>query len=84
MSGTSVSQALEDRFDTIRREELVRLNRKLKGLSDDHRRSIETVVDDVVRAIARVPAKVLGDTTPATLQALVDLFRLDVDPRHSA
>ena len=78
MSGGSVSRALQDRFEAIRQSEVERLDKKLRGLSDDHRRLVEAITSDVVRAIAVVPAAALTDDTPApALEALVRLFALD-------
>jgi glutamyl-tRNA reductase len=81
MSGTTVGRALKDRFDAIRLTEIERLEKKLRGLSDDERRSAEAIIRDVVHAIARVPEEALTDDTPAhALQALVQLFDLYSDP----
>ncbi len=78
MSGTKVSQALQNRFEAIRRAELDRLKKKLGGLSDEQRQSVEAITADVVRAIARVPACALADDPqrPA-LEAVVRLFALE-------
>jgi glutamyl-tRNA reductase len=81
MSGTTVGHALRKRFDSIRLTEIERLEKKLRGLSDDERRSAEAIIRDVVHAIARVPDHLLNDDTPApALQALVHLFDLNGDP----
>jgi hypothetical protein len=81
MSGTTVSGALRRRFDTIRRSEVERLDKKLRGLTDADRRSAEAIIADIVIAIASVPERTLSDATPApTLQALVRLFDLTSDP----
>lgn len=78
MSGGMVSQALRERFESIRQSELERLEKKLRGLSDDDRRTVEAITAEVVRAIAGVPAQALAaeDSRPA-LQAVVRLFALD-------
>lgn len=78
MSGPTVSQALQDRFDAIRRAELERLKKKLGHLSDDERRSVEAITADIIHAIALVPARVLTDGTEArSLDAVVRLFALE-------
>jgi glutamyl-tRNA reductase len=78
MSGPTVGRALCDRFESIRRHEIERLKKKLRGLSDDERRSLEAITCDIVRAIATVPQRALEDDTPQpALDALVRLFALD-------
>ncbi len=78
MSGGIVSQALRDRFESIRQSEVERLEKKLRGLSDDDRRLVEAITADVVRAIAGVPARALADEAHApALEAVVRLFALD-------
>jgi len=77
MSGEMVSDALQDHFDAVCREELVRLRRKLVGLSDIERESAETIIADVISALARAPSQVLVDAPhPQTVQAVLQLFRL--------
>lgn len=80
MSGPTVSQALRDRFEAIRQLEIERLNKKLRGLSDDDRRSLEAITADVVRALASLPAAALAADAPApAVEALVRVFALDAD-----
>ncbi len=77
MSGPVISQALQDRFDAIRRSELERLRKKLGNLTDDERQSVEAITADIISAIARVPARALSDTEHASaLDAVVRLFDL--------
>lgn len=78
MSGPKVSQALEDRFDAIRRAEVDRLRKKLGGLTDEDRQHVEAITADIIRAIARVPADALanGASSP-TVEAVVRLFALE-------
>jgi glutamyl-tRNA reductase len=77
MSGPSVSVALRDRFDAIRRAEIERLDKKLRGLTEDDRRSVEAITADVIHAIARVPEHALHANAPApALEAVVALFDL--------
>jgi hypothetical protein len=72
-----VSRALRARFDMIRQSELVRLDKKLRGLTDDERRSVEAITAEVIQAIACVSAQTIDDNTPPrTLEALVALFGL--------
>jgi glutamyl-tRNAGlu reductase-like protein len=81
MSGTTVGRALRNRFDAIRKTEIERLNKKLRGLSDAERQSAEAIIHQVVRAIASVPEQALSEDTPApALRALVHLFDLHNDP----
>lgn len=77
MSGLSVGQALRERFESIRRAELQRLNKKLRGLTDDQRQSVEAITADITRAIAGVAERGLSvhGSQPA-VDALVRLFRL--------
>jgi len=80
MSGPTVSKALHDRFEAIRRAELERLRRKLGSLTDEDRRHVETITADIIHAIARVPAETLAaDVHQPTLEAMVRLFALDTD-----
>ena len=77
MSGGIVREALLERFDTIRREELERLRRKLVGLSDPERQSAESIIADVIAALAVAPSQALADTPPPHLHAIVRLFALE-------
>ena len=78
MSGSTVSQALRDRFDAIRESEIERLDKKLRGLTEAERRSVEAITADIIQAIAGVPERALTDeTSQPTLEALVHLFALD-------
>lgn len=78
MSGGTVSRALRERFESIRQSEVERLEKKLRGLSDDERRVVEAITADVVQAIAGVPARALAvEQSQPALQALVRLFALD-------
>ena len=76
MSGPTVSRALHDRFEAIRRAELERLKKKLGGLSDEDRRHVETITADIIHAIARLPAQALSNAQPRALEALVRVFAL--------
>lgn len=82
MSGATARKALRRRFDAIRRAELERLQKKLRGLSEADRRSAEAIIADVVQAIARVPDQAPSDDVPALL-ALVHLFDLEADSTRS-
>jgi hypothetical protein len=73
-----VRDALQERFDLVRREELERLRRKLVGLSDQERQSAESIIADVIAALAEVPSQALVEPHPEeTLQAIVHLFALE-------
>ena len=77
MSGLTAGEALRERFESIRRAELQRLNKKLRGLTDDQRESVEAITADITRAIAGVAERGLSEhgAQPA-VDALVRLFRL--------
>jgi len=78
MSGSVVASALRDRFETIRQHEIKRLDKKLRGLSDDDRQSLEAITAEIVHAIVSVPARALADHAPEpALEALVRIFALD-------
>jgi len=80
MSGPTVSRALRTRFDRIRRAELERLDKKLRGLTDADRRSVEALTADIIQAIARVPEQALAAEAPrASLDAVVRLFELEAE-----
>ena len=78
MSGEMASDALRQHFDTVRREELERLRRKLVGLSDTEREHAEFVIAGVIDALTAEPSQALVDTSPhpATIDAIVRLFAL--------
>jgi glutamyl-tRNA reductase len=81
MSGPTVSQALRDRFESIRQTEIGRLDKKLRGLSDVDRRSLEAITTHIVRAIVSIPERALAEDAPRpALEALVQLFALDTEP----
>ncbi len=78
MSGSKISQALQERFEAIRRAELDRLRKKLGGLTEEDRRHVEAITADIIQAIARVPAQALAvDAQAPALEAMVRLFALD-------
>jgi glutamyl-tRNA reductase len=77
MTRSCASRALRERFETIRRAEIERLTKKLRGLSDDERRSVEAITEDVIHALARVPERVLAaESSEPAAHALVRLFGL--------
>jgi len=79
MSGIVVGRALRTRFESIRQNELERLQKKMRGLPDDQRQSVEDITSDVVQAFARGAERALANDLPApALAALVRLFALDV------
>jgi glutamyl-tRNA reductase len=76
MSGPIVS-ALRERFEAIRRAEIERLTKKLRGLTGDERRSVDAITVDVIHAIASLPERALaGDVSRPAAEALVRLFSL--------
>lgn len=78
MSGSVVTSALRERFETIRQHEIKRLEKKLRHFSDDDRRSLEAITAEIVHTIASVPARALADDAPEpALEALVRLFALE-------
>jgi glutamyl-tRNA reductase len=78
MSGSTVSQALRNRFETIRRAEIERLSKKLRSFTDADRRSLEAITADIVQAICRIPERAIADDPAApALEALVHVFALD-------
>ena len=78
MSGLTASQALHNRFDAIRRAELERLKKKLTGLSDADRLSVDEITADVIGALTRGPQQALAEASPLiAVEALVRLFALE-------
>jgi glutamyl-tRNA reductase len=78
MSGNRASQALQDRFDAIRRAELERLKKKLGGLTEADRQFVQQITSDVVNALARGPQEALAQDPPSiAVEALVRLFALE-------
>jgi glutamyl-tRNA reductase len=78
MSGPTVSAALRDRFETIRRAELARLRKKLRGLTEDERQSVDAITADITRAIVGFAERGLSSTEASkpAAEALVRLFGL--------
>jgi glutamyl-tRNA reductase len=77
MSGPSVTVALRERFEAIRRAELQRLNKKLRGLTAAQRESVDAITAEITRAIAGVAERGLSvDDSQPSVEALVRLFRL--------
>jgi len=78
MSGNTAGQALQDRFDTIRRAELERLKKKLGRLTEADRQFVQQITSDVVNALARGPQEALAQDPPSiAVDALVRLFALE-------
>ncbi|MBI3490854.1 MAG: hypothetical protein HY047_03545 [Acidobacteria bacterium] len=75
-----MSRALRNRFEAIRQAEIERLEKKLRGLSENDRRSVEAITADIIAAIACVPERALATDVPhPALEALVRLFALEHD-----
>lgn len=73
-----VSRALRARFETIRQAELARLDKKLRGLTEGDRQSVEAITAEVIHAITCVPERAIDDDTPPhALEALIRLFELE-------
>lgn len=78
MSGLTASQALHNRFDAIRRAELERLKKKLAGLSEADRLSVDQITADIVGALTRGPRQALAEDSPhIAVEALIRLFALE-------
>jgi len=79
MSGSALTRALHDRFESIRVREMLRLDKKLRGLTEADRQSVDGITAEVIRALARAPeaALVKGEPSPSAVDALVRLFALD-------
>ena len=78
MSGLTASQALHNRFDAIRRAEPERLKKKLAGLSDADRLSVDEITADLVGALTCGPKRALAENSPLiAVEALVHLFALE-------
>jgi len=77
MSGRTVSLAMRERFESIRRVELERLGRKkLRGLTDDQRESVDTITAEVTRAIVLLAERGLSDASQPAIDAVARLFAL--------
>jgi glutamyl-tRNA reductase len=84
MSGPTVSRALQNRFEAIRQNEVVRLEKKMRGLTDDERQSVEAITVDIIRALARGADRALAADVPEpALDALVRLFALEGEVAES-
>src|ERR1700756_3239025 len=78
MSGVVVSRALSRRFESIRHNEVARLQKKMRGLTDAQRESVEAITIEVIQALARGAERALVNEMPrAELEALVQLFALE-------
>ena len=78
MSGEAAARVLHDRFEAIRRAELVRLHRKLASLSAQDQDAVDAITAQVVQAIVQHPAAALTQDggSPALVQAAFDLFKV--------
>ena len=78
MSGPGLSKALRRRFETIRRAELERLDKKLRSLTAEDRHHVEAITAAVIQAIAGVPDRALtGSIGQEHLDAVAQLFALE-------
>ena len=77
MSGSTVSLAMRERFESIRRAELERLSRKkLRGLTDDQRESVEAITAEITRAIVSLAERGLSEASQPAVEAVAQLFAL--------
>ena len=77
MSGPTVSIALRNRFEAIRRAELARLSKKLRGLTEDERQSVDAITAHITQAIVGLAERGLSsDASNPAAEALVRLFGL--------
>ena len=77
MNGPTAANALVSRFRAIRESELARLEKKLRDLSEDDRRSVEAIAAQVTDAIAQVPQRALHVGVPQqAVDALIRVFEL--------
>jgi glutamyl-tRNA reductase len=78
MSGRALSDALRQRFESIRQAELERLDKKLRGLSPEDRSHVDAITASVIEAIAGVPDRALsGDVGQHHVDRVAQLFALD-------
>jgi hypothetical protein len=77
MSGLTVGLAMRDRFESIRCAELQRLGRrKLRGLTDDQRESVDTITAEITRAIVSMAERGLSEAPQLAIEAVARLFAL--------
>jgi hypothetical protein len=80
---TQLGQALCDRFEEVSRTEIIRLRRKLAGLSAEDRATVETLAVEVTQQIAlRLDARLAAITSGDIDDALARIFSLE--PAQSA
>ena len=77
MSGPVVGEALRSRFESVRRSEINRLEKKLRGMTDGERQCVEAITIEVVRGLSRGAERALaGDIPRPAIEALIRLFAL--------
>jgi len=77
MSGPTVSVAMRDRFEEIRRAEFERLGRKkLRGLTAVQRESVDAITADITRAILTMAERGLSSASQPAVDAVARLFEL--------
>lgn len=78
MSGQALSKALRHRFEAIRRAELERLDKKLRGLTPEDRDHVDAITAAVIQAIAGVPDRALERPVEQDhLDLVAELFALE-------
>lgn len=82
MSGELAARALEAQFESIRRSEFSRLQKKVSALSPEHVAEVDAITAHVVHALLRCPAEALArDAGPSLVKAALELFHV---PQPSA
>jgi glutamyl-tRNAGlu reductase-like protein len=77
VNGPTVGLAMCERFESIRRAELERLSRKkLRGLTDDQRESVDRVTAEITRAIVALAERGLSEAPQPAVDAVARLFAL--------
>ena len=77
MDGRNAAEALVGRFHAIRESELARLEKKLRNLTEDDRKSVEAITAHVTEAIVQIPQRALHAGAPQqVVDVLVRLFNL--------
>ena len=77
MRGAAVGLAMRERFESIRCAELERLGRKrLRGLTDDQRESVNAITAEITGAILRLADRGLAGAPAPALDAVARLFAL--------
>jgi hypothetical protein len=79
MRSDTLAGALEANFESIRRDELARLRKKVNGLSPEGQAIVEAATLAIVAALATRCAT-LGHEDPEMLRTVSDLFVVQGEP----